>query len=67
MNNIWMIILCLFWAYVKPKLSMVTTKQIIITETQIKNKRTNLENYLPELVVQNPWDEKQRKCRGTRK
>ena len=47
---------------------MVTTKQIIRTEKQITNKeKTNIENYLTELVVWNTWDEKQRKCKRTRK
>ena len=45
---------------------MVTTKEKSRTQIQIinkeKTKRTNIENYLTESVVQNTWDKKQRKC-----
>ena len=49
----------------------VTTKQKSRTETQIinkeKTKKHNIKNYITQLVDQNTQDEKQRKCRRTRK
>ena len=47
---------------------MVTTKQITRIKTQITNKKkANTEIYLLELGIQKSRDEKQRKCKRTRK
>ena len=36
---------------------MVTTKQIIRTETQmVNNEKANIQNYQTELAVQNTWE-----------
>ena len=50
---------------------MVTTKQIIRTETYMINKenvkKTNIEKYLIKSVARYTWDKKERICRRTRK
>ena len=46
---------------------IVTTKQKIRTETQMKTEKSIIENHQTEMAVRDTQDEKQRNCRTTGK